>query len=781
MSTGLLPVGQGAVSSTDNPIDIEMTGAKTVTATFLPLGYTLDIGVEGQGRVEETLVSAAAKTDYLGGSRVRLTAQPDEHWTFAGWSGAVSSTENPIDIEMTGAKTVTATFIPLQHSLEVGIDGQGRVEETLLSAAAKTDYLGGSRVRLTAQPDEHWTFAGWSGAVSSTDNPIDIEMTGAHIVTATFVRNQYALDIGIDGQGSVNQTVVSASRSTDFPSETVVQLVAQPATGSIFYAWSGDVTATDDQIDLVMDKSKQVTATFEVQATTLLDNNNIFIGVGKWRIRRPRTFFRNSNNCVLEEVIFTSGGTFRLQTSTSSVTGNYRVDSASKVTLWQSQNLFATLDDLVLSKSFIGFNYQANAGCSQQIKGDKDTTYVEPESDFKVTASQTAFQFGYEATTGQVLFNASHPNIIGQTNDKWLWFEQSGNVLRFTVQENTSNENRDGSIGIYFNNNFDEYALEIKIKQNGKPVTSKITLASNGVTIVCPEAPIGHKEIVNGKEYEVVDLTMLKTKIANNEAVDCVCTSQITSMASLFEDNSTFNQDISSWDTGQVTAFEKMFRNAISFNGQLKDWDTAKVTNMAMLFNGATLFNQPIGSWDTAQVTTMEGMFLGARTFNQPLANWNVQKVQNFDEMFRQAASFNHPLTTWKTDQVISMSYMFSEAYAFNQSLNSWNTAGVLRMDYMFLKATSFNGDISSWNVSKVSTMKGMFQEAGLFNQNIQNWNVSGATYMEYMFYNAYNFSQSLMGWCVDKVTTAPSNFTHVGSIFQEAQHPIWGTCPTGD
>jgi len=52
---------------------------------------------------------------------------------------------------------------------------------------------------------------------------------------------------------------------------------------------------------------------------------------------------------------------------------------------------------------------------------------------------------------------------------------------------------------------------------------------------------------------------------------------------------------------------------------------------------------------------------------------------------------------------------------------------------------------------------------------------------MEYMFYNAYNFSQSLMGWCVDKVTTAPSNFTHVGSIFQEAQHPIWGTCPTGD
>ena len=710
--------------STANPYVLSVHQNTTLEAQFEKITYALTVAIEGEGVVEQKHVGSGKSTDYEAGSQVELQANPAEHWHFSHWSGVVSSTQNPIEVTMDKSMALTAVFVKSLYALTIDVVGEGTVLETLISTADKTYYESGSRVELTAQPDEHWAFAGWSGAVSSTENPIDIEMTGAHTVTATFIRNQYALDIGIDGQGTVNQTVVSASRSTDFLSETVVQLMAQPATGSIFYAWSGDVTATDDQIELVMDQSKQVTATFEVQATMLLDNNNIFIGVGKWRIRRPRTFFRNSNNCVLEEVIFTSGGTFRLQTSTSSVTGNYRVDSASKVTLWQSQNLFATLNDLVLSKSFIGFNYQANAGCSQQIKGDKDTTYVEPESDFKVTASQTAFQFGYEATTGQVLFNASHPNIIGQTNDKWLWFEQSGNELRFTVQENTSNENREGSIGIYFNNNFDEYALEIKIKQNGKPITSKITLASNGVTIVCPEAPIGHKEVVNGKEYEVVDLAMLKTKIANNEAVDCVCTSQITSMASLFEDNSTFNQDISSWDTVQVTAFEKMFRNAISFNGQLKDWDTAKVTNMAMLFNGATLFNQPIGSWDTAQVTTMEGMFLGARTFNQPLANWNVQKVQNFDEMFRQAASFNHPLTTWKTDQAISMSYMFSETHTFSQSLSGWNTSKVLRMDYMFLKATSFNGDISSWNVSKVSTMKGMFQDAGLFNQNIQNWNV---------------------------------------------------------
>ena len=765
--------------STANPYVLNVHQNTTLEAQFEKITYTLSVTIEGEGEVEQRRVDSGKSTDYEVGSRVELQANAAAHWRFSHWSGVVSSTQNPIEVTMDRSIALTAVFVKSKYALSVDIVGKGTVRETLISTAEKTAYEGGSRVELTAHPDEHWAFAGWSGAVSSTDNPIDIEMTGAHTVTVTFVRHQYALDVGIIGQGTVNQAVVSASRSIDYQAETEVQLVAQPANGSIFYAWSGDITATDDRVNVVMDKSKQVTATFEVQATTLLDNNNIFIGVGKWRIRRPRTFFRNTNDCVPEEVIFTAEGTFSLRTATSSVTGNYRVDGASKVTLWQNHNVFATLDDLVLSKSFIVFNYQTHAGCKQRIEGDKDTTYVEPESAFKVTASQTAFQFGYAATTGQVLFNTS--NITVRSEAKWIHLALSNQRLDFSTTENTSTSNKEAVINVYYGTITDTPAVVISIKQSDKPVTSKITLASNGVTVECPNAPIGHKEVVKGKEYEVVDLAMLKAKIVNKEAVDCVCTSQITSMDGLFKDNSTFNQDISSWDTSQVTTFEKMFQNAISFNGKLNHWNTAKVTNMAMLFKGASLFNQPIDSWNTSQVTTMEGMFLAARTFNQPLAEWDVRKVQNFDQMFYKAASFNRPLNTWKTDKAIAMSYMFSEAHAFNQSLNQWNTSKVLRMDYMFLKATSFNGDITTWNVSQVTTLQGMFEEAGLFNQNIQNWSVSKVSNMAQMFYNAFSFNQNLMGWCVAKVTTAPHNFTHENSIFQEAQHPIWGACPTGD
>ena len=44
------------------------------------------------------------------------------------------------------------------------------------------------------------------------------------------------------------------------------------------------------------------------------------------------------------------------------------------------------------------------------------------------------------------------------------------------------------------------------------PNAAKIFLASNGVTIKCPNAEVGYTEEVNGKVYEVVDNVSLKLK-----------------------------------------------------------------------------------------------------------------------------------------------------------------------------------------------------------------------------------------------------------------------------
>jgi surface protein/predicted outer membrane repeat protein len=135
----------------------------------------------------------------------------------------------------------------------------------------------------------------------------------------------------------------------------------------------------------------------------------------------------------------------------------------------------------------------------------------------------------------------------------------------------------------------------------------------------------------------IVNRAILKEMIANGENVTNVYTGQITDMSELFLGNTTFNQNIDSWDTSNVEVMGQMFRGATSFNQDINSWDTSKVTDMSYMFRDTLTFNQPIGSWDTSKVTLMNGMFNGTTNFNQTINEWNVtnitSKPSNFDNL----------------------------------------------------------------------------------------------------------------------------------------------------
>ena len=167
-------------------------------------------------------------------------------------------------------------------------------------------------------------------------------------------------------------------------------------------------------------------------------------------------------------------------------------------------------------------------------------------------------------------------------------------------------------------------------------------------------------------------------------AVDAPDLSGVTDMSGMFQDATSFNQDISVWDVSTITNMSSMFQGATSFNQDISGWDVSNVTNMAAMFKGATAFNQNIGSWtvtsltDVSSAIDMFGMFQGATAFNQDISSWDMSGVAD-------------------------MSYLFDGATSFNQDIGSWDVSAVTDMSYMFRNATSFNQDISGWDVSNVT------------------------------------------------------------------------------
>ena len=334
--------------------------------------------------------------------------------------------------------------------------------------------------------------------------------------------------------------------------------------------------------------------------------------------------------------------------------------------------------------------------------------------------------------------------------------------------------------------------LTVDAAKSVTAVFSNIYLDSNNITVRCPEAAIGDTGIIdNGvtsKIYEVVDENSLRNKLDNNEDVSCVCTSKITNMSGSYTDseddegpmftsffnNSTFNQDISSWDTSNVTDMSFMFAANSIFNQDISTWDTSNVTDMSGMFINNTIFNQDISTWDTSNVTDMSGMFINNTIFNKDLGNWNTSNVTNMFAMFVGASLFNQDIGSWDTSSVNSMELMFTEAESFNQDLNNWDTSNVTDMESMFSGAENFNGDISNWDTSSVLSMEGMFEDASSFNINIGGWTTSKVEIMSYMFAEARLFNQDIGQWDTSEVT----NMSHMFEIAESFNQDIgeWNT-----
>jgi len=251
---------EGDITGTNPVVDLSMTSNKQVTAVFEQDAqqYPLIVNVMGQG----TTVPAAGEHLYDAGMQVDLTATPSEVWHFVRWQGDVSSTDEAVSVLMNNGRSVTAVFEPdaERYVLTMNVSGQGTTDP----ARGQHEYSAGRQVGLTATPAEGWHFVRWSGDISGTTALIPITMNSSMTVTAVFEPNaeQYTLTVNVQGQGTTDPAVGQHA----YASGAQVDLSATAASGWHFVRWQGDVSSTDQSIQVSMDRGKTVTAVFAQDA-----------------------------------------------------------------------------------------------------------------------------------------------------------------------------------------------------------------------------------------------------------------------------------------------------------------------------------------------------------------------------------------------------------------------------------------------------------------------------------------------------------------------------------
>ncbi|NBB76577.1 MAG: hypothetical protein GVY02_04285 [Bacteroidetes bacterium] len=257
---------QGDVQGTENPVVVTVDGDKVFTALFEKKTYPLNITIDGEGTVDETVIQTKNK-DYEVGTTVELSANPAEGWEFVRWEGDLESSSNPEQITVNKEASVTAVFERSGFELEITVDGEGSVTENVVEKREKV-YEEGSVVELTAEPGQGWRFVRWEGDLDGSENPVQITVDEDKEVTAIFERRDYALNINTEGEGSVGEEVIQSPKK-DYAYETVVELTASAAEGWKFERWEGDLSGSENPEQITISEEKTVTAVFSRVEYTL--------------------------------------------------------------------------------------------------------------------------------------------------------------------------------------------------------------------------------------------------------------------------------------------------------------------------------------------------------------------------------------------------------------------------------------------------------------------------------------------------------------------------------
>lgn len=261
---GWTGAGSGSYTGSETNSTVVMNNAITETASWKTQYYLSTSVNPAQGGTIEPAPPGGwfdENTDVV----FNADAAPDYLWI--GWSGALNGRTRPETLRMTAPFSVTANFSSA-HGIAILTDPDGLefiVDNTVYSKEQFFLWEGGSRHTLSVQSPqslvegERHVFSSWSDGGEQTH-----EITASSSISeiSALFTTQYSIQTDVSPPGAGSVSIVPDGIWFDKDSEILVAAIPDLGNGFKFERWTGDVSGSENPMNLLIDQPFSLTANF---------------------------------------------------------------------------------------------------------------------------------------------------------------------------------------------------------------------------------------------------------------------------------------------------------------------------------------------------------------------------------------------------------------------------------------------------------------------------------------------------------------------------------------
>ena len=663
-------------------------------------------------------------------------------------------------------------------------------------------YNSGTRVTITATPEEGYEFTGWSVSSYGDTNPLTLTVGANTSITAQFSRIKYLLGVDVIGEGSVSQEVISTGKTpTEYNSGAVVRLEGIPSDGWLFHTWTGASTDTGNIIDITIDGTKTVTASFEEIIAIVLDPNGISArGVGKWKIKKRTSLSGASKDvssqekslndpCEIYELIFRSDGTFTMISAVGTNSGNYVYTDESTIYLTEQGQEYARYENVVLTESVMSFTLILG-DCDYSYKTEKDETYDEATDPLTGTITDTiecsitgglssgsisqtvtasfeitpiAFEFSTTCTESFIITASGLPPGISIVSNNSCCADVQGTVSQ-------------GASGTY------SYSVTASNSITSLTVTGSIEVLQESIAS-CTSAIL---YLIDGQLNQTITIgdPIAQTRLQldtdcpdddNNVPLNSISSGLPSGVGYSFDGEN--NQVIISG----TPEFAGVFDYSITyFNNDTIDSSTVTTsiggtftvsstqattttdnTPPVITLNGSSTIQLTVGdSWTDLGATATDETDGDLTTSITVSGTVDTSTVGTYTLIYNVADAASNTASVTRTvvvNPASTTSIYFENGTCKCPDATVGETATISGTTYTAVDNSTIQGEVDNGNVNVCTTlvtnMTDVFKDKSSFNSGISFWDTSNVTLMNSMFANATNFNQDIGLWNVSNVT----------------------------